>query len=223
MRVRFWSGSNNCDYTWLTLSNFNENFKTNQSSHLITFRLQSTNLTTQQPDQPLGSDPFWPGSLCTLLHETTGLLTAELSLSHTAGDFYGHLRTKPALFHQKSERLIQTAVFSEPDRAEAPNSPRTSCSTDTHSAVTVLLLYWWMWYFYFYKLYMYLHHSYCYVCSYNHNQVDPVLSVEQQSAVRWPPTRNEPLNWPQACDELMHDTMHVIYCTIRDTTNDYYH
>lgn len=68
-----------------------------------------------------------------------------------------------------------------------------------------------------------LHHSYCYVCSYNHNQVDPVLSVEQQSAVRWPPTRNEPLNWPQACDELMHDTMHVIYCTIRDATNDYYH
>lgn len=86
-----------------------------------------------------------------------------------------------------------------------------------------ITLYWWMWYFYFYKLYMYLHHSYCYVCSYNHNQVDPVLSVEQQSAVRWPPTRNEPLNWPQACDELMHDTMHVIYCTIRDTTNDYYH
>lgn len=56
-----------------------------------------------------------------------------------------------------------------------------------------ITLYWWMWYFYFYKLYM------------------------------WPLTLNEHLNWPQACDELMHDTMHVIYCTIRDTTNDYYH
>lgn len=72
MRVRFWSGSNNCDYTWLTLSNFNENFKTNQSSHLITFRLQSTNLTTQrltsltqQPDQPFGSDPAHSVHSCT--------------------------------------------------------------------------------------------------------------------------------------------------------------
>lgn len=117
--------------------------------------------------------------------------------------------SKPPCFLNPTEQKHQI----HPDKLQHGHTFSCNCIT----------LYWWMWYFYFYKLYMYLHHSYCYVCSYNHNQVDPVLSVEQQSAVRWPPTRNEPLNWPQACDELMHDTMHVIYCTIRDRTNDYYH